>query len=125
MAASSHSPMIQHSAGAAAQPGISVQDALDADAAAWDRYLESRPDGSFYHLFGWRRVLQSSLRLEPMYLLARDNGEIVGVLPLVLLSSRIFGRVLCSMPFLNYGGPCANSETAASKLIEAAIERAN
>lgn len=104
---------------------VSVHDAVDGDAAEWDRYLASRPDGSFYHLFGWRRVLRSALGLEPIYLVARENGEIAGVLPLVLLSSRFFGRILCSMPFLNYGGPCANSDAAASRLIDAAVQRAD
>ena len=95
---------------------VSVQDATDTDGAAWDRYLATRPDGSFYHLFGWRQVLRSTLGLEPVYLLACENGQIVGVLPMVLLSSRLFGRILCSMPFLNYGGPCADSEAAATSL---------
>ncbi len=120
----SHLPKIQPSPAIRAGPEVSIHDAQDSDAAAWDSYLNSQPDGSFYHLFGWRRVLQSSLGLEPVYLIARENGEIAGVLPLVLLSSRIFGRILCSMPFLNYGGPCASSESAARTLIDAAIQRA-
>ena len=123
MPESSHLPRIQP--GAAARPDITIHDATDADSAAWDRFVASRPDGSFYHLSGWRRVMQSSLGLEPVYLLARERNEIVGVLPMVLVSSRLFGRILCSMPFLNYGGPSASSESATRSLIDAAVHRAD
>jgi FemAB-related protein (PEP-CTERM system-associated) len=121
----SHLPRIQPSPAAHSRSGVTLHDATDADSAAWDRFVASRPEGSFYHLFGWRRVLQSSLGLEPVFLLARERGEIVGVLPMVLLSSRLFGRILCSMPFLNYGGPCASSDAATRFLIDAAVERAD
>lgn len=41
---------------------------------------------------------------EPLYLAARDAAGIVGVLPLVAFRSRLFGRFVCSLPFVNYGG---------------------
>ena len=121
----SNLPKFQPSVDSIPVARVSVHEATEADSAAWDHFVESRVDGSLYHLFGWRRVLQSSLGLEPVYLLAREKDEIVGVLPLVLVSSRIFGRILCSMPFLNFGGPCASSDPATRALIDEAIQRAN
>jgi len=125
MPEASQRPTFQPSQDPVSGARVSVHEAAEADAVEWDRYLQSRPDGSFYHLFGWRRVLQTSLGLEPVYLLAREHEEIVGVLPLILVSSRIFGRILCSMPFLNFGGPCASSEQATRALIDAATQRAD
>ena len=39
-----------------------------------------------------------------------DAGEVVGVLPLVRIASRLFGRRLVSMPFLDYGGVLAEPD---------------
>src|SRR5690606_2827039 len=57
-----------------------------------------------YHRWAWRRVFGDVFGHEPLYLSARDDSGIVGVLPLVAFKSRLFGRFLCSLPFVNYGG---------------------
>ncbi len=64
-----------------------------------------QPQGSFYHLHEWSGINQHALRNPSFNLIARAGGEIRGVLPLTLVASPLFGRVLCSMPFVNYGGP--------------------
>ena len=38
---------------------------------------------------------------------ALDGDRFAGVFPLVQVKSRLFGNIACSMPFVNYGGPCA------------------
>lgn len=73
--------------------------------AAWDEFVASRPDGSFYHLYAWRGINEKEFGHRCEYLAARRGDAIEGVLPLVLVDTRLFGRILCSMPFLNYGGP--------------------
>lgn len=104
---------------------VSISEAGEADSQAWDQFLNAHPAGSFYQLFGWRSIVGSCLELQPIYLMARSNGRVVGVLPLVFLESRLFGRILCSLPFLNYGGPCAISGRAVQLLIDEAIGRAS
>ena len=64
----------------------------------------AHPDASGYHLSGWRRVFESAFGHETVYLAAREHGRIVGVLPLVVFRSRVFGRFAVSLPFVNYGG---------------------
>ena len=71
---------------------------------SWDRFVESHAGSTVAHLSGWGRVVQRAYGHEPVYLTAEDAGEVVGVLPLVMIDSRIFGRRLVSMPFLDYGG---------------------
>jgi len=95
-----------------------------ADAAEWNAFLARTPGGSFYHLFEWGDVNRSELGHEFMPLVARSGGNIVGVLPLVFVRSRIFGRILCSMPFVNYGGPCAETPSVAVALTRAAMDAA-
>jgi FemAB-related protein (PEP-CTERM system-associated) len=93
-----------------------------ASGRAWDAFLDAQPTGSFYHCFGWKRLNEIHFGHSAIYLEARDSGSLVGVLPLVLTRSRIFGRILCSMPFVNYGGPVAANAVVTGELIKAAQE---
>ncbi len=95
-----------------------------AEAAAWDEYVGRHAGGTFYHLHAWSQINRDALGHRSFYLLARDTQGIRGVLPLTFVSSRLFGRILCSMPFVNYGGPCADDETTARALIAAAVDHA-
>jgi FemAB-related protein (PEP-CTERM system-associated) len=96
----------------------------DADRGAWDRYVSSRPEATAYHDWRWREVIAATFGHECLYLAARDDGRIAGVLPLVAISSRIFGRSMTSMPFLNYGGVLADAPAAGRALLEAAADEA-
>jgi FemAB-related protein (PEP-CTERM system-associated) len=71
---------------------------------SWDRYVESHPRATVAHLSAWGEIAREAYGHEAVYLRAEEDGEIRGVLPLVLVSSRLFGRRLVSMPFLDYGG---------------------
>jgi serine/alanine adding enzyme len=77
---------------------------LETDAAAWDAWVAAHPSATAYHQWAWRRVFADVFGHEPLYLSARDASGIVGVLPLVSFRSRLFGRFVCSLPFVNYGG---------------------
>jgi FemAB-related protein (PEP-CTERM system-associated) len=104
-------------------PAVEVHE--ENDAAAWDGFLASHSSASFYHLSGWTRVNGEALGHRCLQLAASRDGRVVGVLPLVLVSSPIFGRILCSMPFVNFGGPCAVDEGVAQALESAARARAD
>lgn len=43
------------------------------------------------------------------YILCASPDKVLGVLPLIHLKSRLFGNILCSMPFLNFGGLVADT----------------
>ncbi len=92
---------------------------------SWDQFLASRPDGSFYHLYAWKQINEAEFGHTCEYLAARRaDGAIEGVLPLVYVKSAVFGRILCSVPFVNYGGPIAATPEAAAALTQRATERA-
>ena len=94
-------------------------------AAAWDAFLASRPESSFYHLYAWKGINEAEFGHRCEYLVARRaDGAIEGVLPLVLVASPVFGRILCSVPFMNYGGPVAATAEAAALLVRHAQELA-
>ena len=90
----------------------------------WDAFIAGQLPGSFYHCHGWKLLNEGHLGHSTTYLEARDGGALVGVLPLVLTRSRIFGRILCSMPFVNYGGPVAVDAGTTRQLIQAAQDHA-
>src|SRR5688572_24919324 len=98
----------------AAQPPLplQVEIAQERDAAAWDGFVATQPL-SGYHRWGWRRVFSGALGHECTYLVACRGTTISGVLPLVAIDSRLFGRTLTSLPFLNYGGLRVASADAA------------
>jgi serine/alanine adding enzyme len=73
----------------------------------WDRFVEQQPSSTVAHLSAWGRVVERAYGHEPVYLAAEEDGELAGVLPLVAMRSRLFGRRLVSMPFLDYGGVLA------------------
>src|SRR5207253_1709469 len=77
---------------------------------SWDRFVESHPRATVAHLSAWGQIAREVYGHEPVYLRAEEDGEIRGVLPLVLISGRLFGRRLVSMPFLDYGGVLAGGE---------------
>jgi len=102
----------------------SIAQASDEDAAAWDAFVGGNPHATGYHLWAWRGVFIRAFGHDPIYLIARRSGRVVGVLPLVFINSVVFGRTLTSLPFLNYGGVVARSDAVAQQLIDHAAEMA-
>ncbi|MGH8249502.1 MAG: FemAB family XrtA/PEP-CTERM system-associated protein [Steroidobacteraceae bacterium] len=92
--------------------------ASPADAAEWDASLGRLVGASFYHLFAWQAINELSFGHRSIYLIARNEGRISGILPLTLVASQLFGRILCSMPFMNFGGPCADDNGVVNRLLE-------
>ena len=74
------------------------------DEKAWDSYILESNTSTFYHQIGWRNVIEKAYKHKPIYLIAKENGELIGVLPLFLIKSMFFGKKLVSVPFAPYGG---------------------
>ncbi len=86
-----------------------IQPLRDLDRSAWDAFVRAHPQGSFFHLSGWQRVLRRAFGHRSHYLLARQENAIVGVLPLARVRSLLFGDALISTPFCVYGGALGTS----------------
>lgn len=87
------------------------------DEAAWNAYVEGHPDACGYHLWRWRAIFEDVFGHRTHYAAAMRGGRIAGVLPLVLFDSRVFGRFVVSLPFVNYGGVVADDDEAADGLV--------
>jgi hypothetical protein len=87
---------------------------------AWDSYIHSSSTSTFYHQIGRKNVVEKTYKHKPVYLIAKEEGEIKGILPLFLMKSMLFGKKLVSVPFAPYGGVCADNRTVEKALIEEA-----
>ncbi len=86
--------------------------AADRVEKSWDRFVEQHPDATIGHLRAWAAVIASAYGHEALPLAALVDGELAGLLPLVLVRSRVFGDRLVSMPFLDYGGALVDGDAA-------------
>lgn len=110
-------------------PGLEVRTELTVSADAgeheWDAFVAAQPSASGYHVWRWSRVFERAFGHETLYLAARAAGAIVGVLPLVTMRSRLFGRFMVSLPFVNYGGLVVSDPCATDALVAAAKREAD
>jgi FemAB-related protein (PEP-CTERM system-associated) len=88
--------------------------------ARWDEFVMLCQEATFFHLAGWRTVLEEAFGHRCHFLIAESNGEIQGILPLAQVKSFLFGDSLSSLPFCVYGGILALSEGAHEALRKAA-----
>lgn len=98
---------------------VTVTRATGADRGAWEQFVAMHGDDAGYHAWDWQQVFARAFGHESIYLIARRDGVVSGVLPLVLIKSMIFGRTLTSLPFVNYGGVLAGDPDSARALIAA------
>jgi FemAB-related protein (PEP-CTERM system-associated) len=96
---------------------VSVREVSPSEKNDWDAFVTGNPDATGYHSWGWRTVIERSFGHRCFYLAARRHGRIEGVLPLVEMRSRLFGRTMTSLPFVNYGGVAATSPEVARALL--------
>ncbi len=84
--------------------------------------------------YGWSGMYCSSalvqaigdgLRHRQIFIEARVNGECVGLLPLIFVRTRLFGRFLVSLPYVNWAGVIASRPEAARALIDSAVDLAD
>lgn len=98
---------------------VSRQESADSDVEA---FVQAHPDATIYHSFAWSETVHDSFGHQPYYLVARETGRVTGVLPLTHVRTRLFGNLLVSQAFGNYGGPLATSDDARDALFNHAVE---
>jgi len=113
---------LQAETAAAAVAPVSVREFRAADASAWDDFVQHTSSATFFHLSGWKEIIEGVFRHRTHYLLAERAGQIVGVLPLAEVRSLLFGHAVTSLPFGVYGGCAAEDPVAVSLLHEAAVD---
>jgi FemAB-related protein (PEP-CTERM system-associated) len=108
----------------AAADRIECKVAQPRDAGEWDQFVRGQAESTGYHLWAWQNVFTSAFGSTCPYLLVRRDGTVTGVLPLVEIRSRLFGRALSSLPYVNYGGALAADDASRAALVERATDLA-
>lgn len=101
-----------------------VRQAEPGEEDEWDRFVTSSPWGTFFHLYGWKALIEKTLNRRCFYLTARNGSGITGVFPISHTSSKLFGKSLISLPLSVYGGICANDQNSSSRLLQAGSDLA-
>lgn len=86
----------------------------------WDDFVLRCPQATFFHRAGWQQIMEQAFGHKTWFLYVEENGQIQGVLPLAEINSLLFGHSLSALPFCVYGGIAAISNSAHSKLDQAA-----
>lgn len=86
----------------------------------WDEYVRNSSSATFCHQFAWRSVIEQAYGHRTFYFMIRQDQVVRGIMPLVLVRSALFGSSLASMPFLDYGGICADDQRYAEQLMATA-----
>lgn len=103
---------------------LTIEPLNDALRPACLHYLKHSTEASLYHHPDWCDLIKQSFGHESHYYTAHISGEVIGVLPVVNLTSRLFGNFGISMPYFNYGGPIGKTEEVVLALLDAAKQQA-
>lgn len=97
---------------------------LNSPDPACDTFVAHRPNGRICHLPAWSSTVVRTANHRLFYLVARDSGEVRGVLPLTQVRSFLFGNRMISQAFSNYGGLLADSPEVRDALFNHAVKLA-
>lgn len=77
----------------------------------YEKFLLKTDKSLIYHSLKFRDFLKSFIEAEDRYLVAKDNGSIVGVFPCFIKHNERYGNVLNSLPFYGSNGGIIVDET--------------
>jgi len=97
---------------------IDILEYTDKYKADWINYVEKSSRSTICHRIGWYNVISQTLGHIPRYLIALDNGNLCGLLPLFLVKTWWNTRFLISIPWLDYGGIIADTDEIEREMIE-------
>lgn len=85
-------------------------------ALRWNEFVFACREATFFHRAEWQEIISKVFRHSCHFLYAEKAGEIVGVLPLAHVNSRLFGNALVSLPFAVYAGVASDDPEALAAL---------
>ncbi|UCE67750.1 MAG: FemAB family PEP-CTERM system-associated protein [Candidatus Zixiibacteriota bacterium] len=92
---------------------------------AWSKYVADSNTSTIAHQIGWKEVMEEGLGHEPRYLLALEGEDIRGILPLAMVRTFWRSSYVVSLPWIDYGGICADDFETEKMLIDKACRIAD
>lgn len=84
----------------------------------WDAFVLEQPRASFFHLSGWKRVIEKTFGHKARYFYSERGGRITGIAPVFECSNWLIGRCFISIPLGAYGGIVAEDAESEKALLE-------
>lgn len=105
-------------------PAVEIRFGSEADDVERDAFVHAHPRGTLFHDSRWRRVVNRVFGHLGREVIARRDGRIVGVLPMMRVSALPSGANLVSMPYAVYGGPLGEDLAIEQALVDQAVAEA-
>jgi len=102
-----------------------VRLATRSDQKRWDDYVVSQSASSPYHLFAWKCAVEEAYGHKGYYLMAEEEKDIVGVLPLMHLRLPLLVNELVALPFCDVGNILSDNETVFDSLLSEGMSVGN
>jgi FemAB-related protein (PEP-CTERM system-associated) len=109
----------------AAAPEIEIRLMAPGEEEEADRFVKACRWGTFFHLSGWKRIVETVLKRRCFWLTARRENGVCGVFPISQVRNRLFGNCLVSLPLAVYGGVCAEDRDSYFSLLNAGRDLAS
>jgi FemAB-related protein (PEP-CTERM system-associated) len=84
----------------------------------WNRFVLEHSRASFFHLIGWKRVVEKTFGHEARYFYSERDGKITGIAPFFDFSNWLVGHCLVSLPLCAYGGIIAEDSESEQALLD-------
>ncbi|EDY80428.1 hypothetical protein VDG1235_42 [Verrucomicrobiia bacterium DG1235] len=91
------------------------------DALAWDEAIQAIDEASRFLCSDWTQLLQDTYGYEPKLIVLKENDEISGVMPFVIVRSVLTGTRGISLPFFDICRSYSKSPQQIGRLYEAFI----
>ncbi len=89
---------------------MQVKYLTEAEYDRWDDYVDNHPGSKIYHKIAWKKIIEQAFEKKSLYFYVEQEGQIRGIMPLIKFSGFLTGKVLISLPFVNYGGMIYDNE---------------
>lgn len=87
--------------------------------------MRAHPHASVFHSSAWARVLAESYDYTPRYFMARKDGRLAALFPMMEVKGIFSGKRGVGLPFSDYCDPLLDSETSLEEAIAGLISHAD
>ena len=100
---------------------IIITEAVHEDKGEVSKFLTSSNVSLAYHHIQWLEAVKEAYGHDYHYLIAKETGKIVGVLPICIFKGLLGKKSYCSLPFCDIGGVVSEKEQVREALINNAL----
>lgn len=88
----------------------------------WTAFVEEHPRAMIFHHPAWMAALLDTYGYEQCSLLCTEGQEVLGIVPLLGIASRLTGRRGVCLPFSDYGYPLFRRASGLDALLDACLQ---